>query len=122
MKFKDYFSNNFETEDNHYLPSIRTRYYRNRVEEAKEAVVQYIKSIKGRVLDDNEQFNELLFEVPSFNCTVTFTAITPAEVSIDFNVVTFSLFPMGKGKKIIEEMYQYLDKMLQYKGVGLYKG
>lgn len=121
MKFSDYFSKNFETSDDNQIESLRTRYYRAKIEEAKKAIDELITEEKGTVVDENEKFLEILFETSAYTCTVTFVCTTPVEVAIDFRITTFDFFSFGKGKKIIERFYSTLDKKLQLKGVGLYK-
>lgn len=122
MRLKDYFTNTFDTSDNHYINELRTRYYRNRLSDAKNAVLDYVSSVKGKVLSDDEQYNELLYETAGYSMTVIFVPITPSEIAIDLKVNTFSLLPFGKGKKVIDDLYKYLDKNLQFKGVSLFRG
>ena len=54
MKFSDYFSNNFETKEDHMYETLRTHYYRARLEEAKKEVLDLIEREKGKIIDDNE--------------------------------------------------------------------
>lgn len=122
MRFKDYFSKDFESTEDNFYPSLRTRYYRAKIGEAKDALLEVIKSEKGNIIDDNETYMETLYECPEYSCTARIIATSPVEVAIDFKVTTFAFFGFGKGKKVIENLYQKLDGKLQFKGVGLYKG
>ena len=121
MKFRDYFTNDFETGENHYLPSLRTRYYRCRNDEAKEAVMRVIKEEKGQVKAVLDEHHEIFFHAPQY--TSTFTVISPrmSETAIDIKITTYKLIPRGLGKKIIERLYKNLDSKLTFKGVSLYK-
>lgn len=121
MKFADYFSNNFESSENNIYESLKTRYYRNRINEATDAVKQIIELEKGRIIDENEKFCEIFYETVSYDCTVTFIIMNPLEIAIDFRVTTFNFISFGKGKKVIEHLYNELDKRLQFKGVALSK-
>lgn len=121
MKFRDYFNNDFETGENHYLPSLRTRYYRCRNEEAKEAVLRVIKEEKGEVKAILDEHNEIFFHAPQYTSTITVISTRYSETAIDIKITTYKLFPMGYGKKIIERIYKKLDSILPFKGVSLYK-
>ena len=72
MKFSDYFSNNFETKEDHMYETLRTHYYRARLEEAKKEVLDLIEREKGKIIDDNENsskeiYDENVFEENIFN-------------------------------------------------------
>lgn len=121
MRFKDYFSKDFESSDNSFYESLRTRYYRAKYEDAKKKVLEIISEEKGKVLDENEDYREILFETSGYSCTVCFVPTTPVEIAIDFKVTTFNFLGMGKGKKIIEELYKKVDARLPLKGIALYK-
>ena len=54
MRFGDYFTNDFETSENHYLPELRTRYYRCRNEAAKEQVIKLAEEEKAKIRDIND--------------------------------------------------------------------
>jgi hypothetical protein len=121
MKFRDYFSNDFETSDTHYLPELRTRYYRCRYEAAKEAVLKLIQAEKGKVLAILDEHHEIFFQTPSYTSTITMINTHITETAIEIKMTTNSIFPRGLGRKIIMRLYDYLDKKLPFKGVGLYK-
>lgn len=121
MKFKDYFNNDFETLEDHYLPGLRTRYYRCQLDAAKEIVMQLIESENGKILDVNEHYNEYFFRTTNYTCTITVLSTRISETAIDIKITTYKTFPRGAGVKIIERMYKYFDSKLQFKGVSLYK-
>ncbi len=121
MGFKDLFNNDYETSDNSPIEELRTRYYRNRYEESVEAVKKMIESEKGTIKAENETYMEIYFETVNYTCTATVIGIRPMETAIDLKVTTYKLIPNGKGKKIIQRLYKYLDGELSFKGVSLYK-
>lgn len=121
MRFKDYFSNDFETGENHYIKTLQTRYYRCRYEQAKEAVLKAVEQEKGRVKAMIEQHHEVFFQCPAYTSTITIIQTRIGEIAIDIKVTTYKVLPMGAGKKIIERLYHILDSMLPFKGVSLYK-
>lgn len=122
MKFRDFFSNDFETGENHYIPSLRTRYYRCRNEDAKKAVLNMIDVEKGKVKAIVEQHNEIFFQCPAYTSTITVISPRIGETAIDIKVTTYRMIPRGYGKQIIERLYKHLDANLPFKGVSLYKG
>jgi hypothetical protein len=121
MKFSDYFSNDFETSENHYLPELRTRYYRCRNNAAKEASLKLIKDERGKVRAVNDEHHEIFFETSSYTCIFTIISPTITETAIDIKITTNKFLPLGAGRKIIIRLYEMLDKRLPFKGVSLYK-
>lgn len=122
MKFFDYFSNDFETGEEHYIPSLKTRYYRARSEEAKEKIKQVIASEKGRIRSESENYREIFFETSKYSAVIIYVSPRISETAIDIKVTTYRMFGLGgPGKKVIERLYQELDKALNYKGTGMYK-
>lgn len=123
MKFLDYFTNDFETSDNHYIPSLKTRYYRDRVEAVKETIIEMIKvEEKGRITAVNDVYNEIIAECRRYSATFTIIAPHAGETAVDIKIKTYKFIGLGRGKTYIEEIYKYLDSHLQFKGVSLYKG
>ena len=122
MGFKDFFKKDFETSDNSSYETLKTHYYRNRIDEVKEAIHELINEEKGHLQDENDTYQEILFETSGYSCTVKITSTTPIEHAIDFKVNTYNLIGFGKGKKVIENFYSILDKKLSFKGISLFKG
>jgi hypothetical protein len=120
MGFKEFFSNNFETKENHHIQSLRTRYYRNRLDDVRKVVYNLIEEEGGKLISDNKKFNEILFETSKYSLIVILVETKINEVAIDLAITTKFIFPRGRGQKIIERLYQTFDKKLNYKGVSLY--
>lgn len=121
MGIRDFFASEFETSDNHSNDKLRTRYYRSRYGDSKEAVHQMIKSLKGYNIITNDNFQEISFQTNRYDCIISIINTRPTESAIDIKL-SFNGISFGKGFKIIEEMYRYLDSKLPYKGTSLYKG
>ena len=109
MGFRDFFKKDFETSDNSSYDTLRTHYYRNRLDEVKEELYDFIKEEKGNLQDENDNYQEILFERSGYSCIIKITSITPIEHAIDFKVNTYNLLGFGKGKKIIERLDSCLD-------------
>jgi hypothetical protein len=122
MRFKDYFTNDFETSEDNYLPWLKSRYYRCRNEVAMDAVKKLISDQKAILKSFDKERHEIIFETQKYSITATVISPSISETAIDFKIITFSLLPLGKGAKIIEELYRKLDNIIPYKGVGLFYG
>lgn len=122
MRFRDYFSNDFETSENHNINSLRSHYYRCNKDKAFEGLRQVVGDLKAVIKYEDRERGELIFENRNFAVTVTVVNPSYIETSIDFKITTFRMLPLGKGKKYIEDMYKCLDSILPFKGIGLYKG
>lgn len=122
MKFRDYITNDFETEEQHYITSLRSRYYRCHKDKAIEAVKTLINDVKAYVKYADQERGEIIFENNQFSVTATIVSPSFSETSIDFKITTYSLLPLGKGKKYIEDFYKRLDNIIPFKGTGLYHG
>ena len=122
MKFGDYFKKNFETTDNSEYKELETRYYRAKLEDGMEALKEMISEVKARIIDENEYYQEILFETAQYSCTAKVTATTPVEIAIDFTITTFNFIGMLKGMKYIQSFYEIMDKKLTFKGTALYRG
>jgi len=121
MRFKDYFTNDFETEENHYLPELRTRYYRCNLDAAKNAISELIKNEKAVLKDVVDTYNEYFIQGQNYTCIITLTSTRVSETAIDIKITTYKVIPRGLGKKIIERMYKFFDSKLPFKGVSLYR-
>ncbi|MDD3999983.1 MAG: hypothetical protein PHX62_03715 [Bacilli bacterium] len=121
MKFRDYFTNDFETGEAHYLPELKTRYYRCRNEEAKKQVLKVVEEENGKIRAILDDHHEIFFETSSYTCTCTIISTFITETAIDIKITTNKMFPFGAGRKVIMRLYEKLDKRLPFKGVALYK-
>jgi len=122
MKIRDYFSNDFESGEDHYLPSLKTRYYRCRIEDVKAAILRFVEEEKGVVKAIMDEHHEIFFVTPNYSSTITYINTRIGEAAIDIKITTYRLIPWGAGKKTIERMYKYFDAHLPFKGVSLYRG
>lgn len=121
MGFKDLFNNDYETSENNVVETLRTRYYRNKYDDVIDVIRNMIKEEKGEIKAEIENYLEIYFETIDYSCTATIVGVRPTETAVDFKVTTYKLLPNGKGKKIIEKLYKYLDNNLSFKGVSLFK-
>ena len=91
MKFSDYFKKNFETSDNATCSELESRYYRNRLEDCMKALKEMIAEVGAIIVDENELYQEILFETSQYSATAKITVVTPVEIGIDFNIIKSSI-------------------------------
>lgn len=122
MKLRDFFSNDFHTLEDHYIQSLRTRYYRATKDKVLETIQGLANKFGGVLKHIDKERGELYFE--SIKYTVTFCVVSTSytETAVDINISTHAILPFGKGKREIEKLYELLDKELTFIGVSLYKG
>ena len=121
MKFKYYFSKDFQTSDKQEIESLRTHYYRGKKDDIIEKIKEMATTFKFKIKSVDEERGEVIFDHMDYSGTATITSISFNETAVDFVLMTFNVLPTAPGKKYIEKFYQHLDKTLELKGIGLYK-
>lgn len=120
MGLKDLFNNDYETSELAPSVELQTHYYRNRSDEVINVVKEMIKRENGTIKAEIPQFQEIFYETSGYSCTVVIVGVRPTETAVDFKITTYKLIANGRGKKIIKDLYQFLDSKLSFKGLGLY--
>ncbi len=120
MGVKDLFNNNYETGENIKEVELQTHYYRNRIDEVIRVCKEMIKSEGGELKAEDQTYQELYFETVKYSAVIILVAVRPTETAVDFKITTYKLIPNGKGKKVIIELYKYLDSKLSFKGLSLF--
>ena len=118
MNFKDYFSKNFETDDRHRIPSLRTHYYLATKEEAMTAISEVLKEMKSINKSFDSDYGEIVVDASDFSGTVTIVNLSFRVCAVDIQVMTYNFLPTAKGKKVIEKFYSKLDSKLRLKSIG----
>ncbi len=112
MAIKDYFSNDFITDDFEKNEMLLTHYYRNDLKTVKSAVIDVAKKMGYSVEDINDKFNEILISDMHSEITVSLVELSYYEIAVDLHIITHYLLSMGRGIKHIYEYYSELDKHL----------
>lgn len=120
MGIKDFFASEFETSDIHLKPVLQTHYYRAGYEETKSAILKLIREYKGKNIITNDQYQEISFQASGYSCVFSVINMRPTESAVDIKI-SFNMFSLGRGPKLIEKMYQRLNQLLPFKGTSLYK-
>ena len=114
MGFMDLFKTHFESGENATDEALMTHYYKNNYQQTKAGLLEVAKELEFTIAFEDDVRQELVLKRKDCEVIVTLVKITPIETTVDFTVNT-----AGKGKKIIQSLYQGLDKRLMFKGLAL---
>ena len=121
MAFKDYFVNDFETSDQANNKDLLTHYYRNTYERVKSEILNYCK-LKDYIVESvNDDVKEIFVRKGRHDLIITITPISIMEIAVDVKATTYYLIGLKRGLNFIKDLYEHLDKNLNFKGVALYK-
>lgn len=120
MGLKDYISNNAETKELHSNQDLRSRYYKANYKKVKAEVEEYSKNKNIEVKHVDDVHGEIFLQTNSYHMIVSIVQVTPLESAVDMKVQTYKLAGMNVPKKLIIEMYAYLDTKLTFKGTSLH--
>ncbi len=120
MSLTSFFSTTCETRELHADAQLRTRYYRNNFNQAKEAVDRIAATLGLEVRDVNPAHGEIYLLGNGFDIIVTAIQVTPIETGIDLKINVFSFAGFGRPRKLALQWFAALDKQLKFKGVSLH--
>ncbi len=112
MAIKDFFSNDFITDDFAQNEMLLTHYYRNDLKTVKNAVIDVAKKMGYDVEDVNDKFNEILITDLHSEITISLVEISYYEIATDLHIITHYLLSRARGIKHISEFYTELDRQL----------
>jgi|GEM_PF-609411 len=116
----NFFSNNAETNEKNSNQHLQSRYYRNSYSQIKNSILNYAKEKKLNPTNIDDIHKEILLQGKNYHLIITILQITPLETSVDIKVEYYAIFGYNRPIKRIVEIQEYLDKKLQFKGVGLH--
>ena len=119
MGIRDYFSNNFETNDTHRIPKLKTRYYKASYKKIKIALEEYCDKTNVHIKHVDDAHKELFLQTNKYHIIFSVVQITPLESAIDMKIQTYKIMGMNTPIDIIWKFYQHLDSVLSFKGVGI---
>lgn len=120
MSVRSYLGTIAETQELHSVIGLRSRYYKTNYQKAKAVVLEFAEELKSIVRNIDDEHKEVLLQNNKYHIIVTFVQVTPIETSVDFKVEMYGLFGLHRPRKMIMKFYEYLDKNLPFKGVGLH--
>ena len=119
MGFMDLFKTHFESGENATDEALMTHYYKNNYQQTKLGLLEVAKELEFSIAFEDDVRQELVLKRKDSEVIVTLVKITPIETTVDFTVNTAGVISFGKGKKVIQALYQALDKRLMFKGLAL---
>ena len=118
MGMLDGFRKLYETSDAAAEKMLVTHYYRNNYQQVKKGLQETAKALDFNITYENDDRKEFVFKRKDCEVIVTVVNITPVETTVDFTINTFGMFSFGKGRSLINALYNDLDKRLILKGQG----
>ncbi|QMS85549.1 hypothetical protein [Candidatus Xianfuyuplasma coldseepsis] len=109
-----------ESKELHSEVGLRSHYYKTNYQKAKAVIMEYAQKNKIEVRHIDDEHKELFLQASKYHIIVSFVQVTPYETSVDFKVEMYTMLGFNRPKKKIMALYEYLDKQLPYKGVGLH--
>jgi hypothetical protein len=109
-----------ETKELHCDAPLRSRYYKTNYNKTKATLLEFAEQKNWTVRNVDDEHRELFLQGSKFHVIVSMVQVTPYETSVDFKVEFYTLVGFNRPRKMITELYQYLDKQLPFKGVGLH--
>jgi len=120
MGFLDFITNFAETSETHSKSILKTRYYRTRYSIVKDAIIAYAKENDYIVNSIDDKHGEIFVQTTKFHLIISVIQVNVIETAVDVKVQTYKIFGFYKPQSIIEQLFTFLDKRLEFKGVGLH--
>lgn len=102
----------YRTQDSHKDPRLQTRWYQNDYKEASQAIMNVMKNFGFNLKHQDDNFGEFIFERKNDTIDVRVVSLQRRQTAVDFNYNVSGLIDFGRGKNIINELYQRLEKLL----------
>ena len=112
MGFSDFFSNDFQTTDNHSNQALKTRYYRGDYNKVKSIIIDIAKKMNFVVQEVNDDYKEIRIDSRRQEMIFNVFSISYFEQAVDIKVNTRYILSCGRGLKLIETFYKELAKNL----------
>ena len=113
MKIKDYFSNEFETQDFHTNDLLKTHYYKADLRKATLEFKEVMHALGFELLEELEEYHEMHYYKNQIEVIASIYSESYFKQGIDFKVNTSFIFPRGRGLKMIEKIYASLNQRLE---------
>ena len=120
MGLKDFLTNYAETSEKHLNNSLVTRYYRTSYLKIKNTIIDYANEKDYIVNNIDDHHGEIFIQTTKFHLIITLLQVNSLETSVNVKVQTYKILGLNKPQRIIENLYTFLNKKLQFKGIGLH--
>ncbi len=111
-----------ETNESENVELLQTHYYKTSYNSLKDAVIEYLHKNGYEISEFNDDYGEAVARKGYFSTTLKIIMQNPRETSIDFFLEYYGMF--FKKKKIyqfLSDIYDYLGKKFEFKGLGLHQ-
>lgn len=122
---KSFFSTNSETKENHVNETLRTHYYKSTKEKVMKEIEAMLNQKTGfTVASVNEDHGEIIVHVKKGKkafVVITVIMVKPFRTAVDVSVSTdtFLFTDFGSSRKMIIELYEEMNKRMEFVGTGL---
>ncbi len=120
MSAMSFLSNIAETQELHSIKELRSRYYKTNYRKAKAVITEYANKINVKVKKIDDVYKEIFIQGSNYHIIVSIVQVSPIETCIDLKVEQYGLVGLNRPFKKIVEFYAYLNKELDFKGIGLH--
>ena len=120
MGFFDFASNIAETKESHQHKNLKTHYYKNRYNNIKKIVLDYAKENKMQVKSEDDVHGEIFLQSNNRHIIISIIQVTPLETGVDIKVQTYRIIGLYKPMKDIINLFNYINKKADFKGLGLH--
>ncbi len=120
MGLRELITNFAETSETHPKNILKTRYYRTRYTNVKNAIVDYSNQNDYIINSIDDKHGEIFVQTTKFHLIISVLQINVLETAVDVKVQTYKIIGLNKPQAIIEHLFTFLDKKLEFKGVGLH--
>ena len=120
MGFMNYLTNYAETKELHSNQNLRTRYYRTKYTTLRDTIMNYAKEHEYFVKNIDEKHREIFLQTTKFHLIISIIQINPMETAVDVKVQTYKIVGLKKPERTILNLYAYLNKKLDFKGLSLH--
>ena len=112
---------NVETSENSTKEFLKTHYYKCNYAKLKKAVFDVLDELGFDLTNEDDEYYEHLFQRHDVNLTLKFNEFNQRETCIDFFIdAYYFLFPKSKVEKLMTIIYAKVNKLVEFKGLGLH--
>ena len=110
-----------ETHENDAIEIFKTHYYKTNYDNMKNAYIEFMKNNGFQVQEFNNDYGEGVAYNNKMSITAKIIMQNQRETSIDFFIECNGFFGKAKVINFLEEVYSYLAKKFEFKGLGLHQ-
>ena len=102
----------YKTTDSNKDYRLQTRWYQNDYKDAAQSLVNILRNYGFSLKHQDDNFGEFIFTRKEDTLDVRIISLQRRQTAVDFVYNVSNFFDFGRGKGVIFELYQRLDKAL----------